>query len=170
MLQFATSASAAGPFAALSLIAAPAILTNACALLVMSTSNRLARAVDFTRDTARELERTTEGHERPDTERRLRELSSAQDRSLLLVRALRAIYAALAGFATATLVSLLGVVFMSELPPSALRAVELVALVGGAAGVAGIVWASSLLVRETRIAAATMRERVAAQQRRFASA
>lgn len=168
MLQLATSASAAGPFAALSLIAAPAILTNACALLVMSTSNRLARAVDLTRESARELEHTSEGGGQPETERRLRELSSAQDRSLLLVRALRAIYAALAGFATATLVSLLGVVFMGELPASALRAVEVVALLGGAAGVAGIVWASSLLVRETRIAAATMRERVAAQQQRFA--
>ncbi len=170
MLQLATSASVAGPFAALSLIAAPAILTNACALLVMSTSNRLARAVDLTRETTRELERTSEGHEPPETTRRLRELAAAQDRSLLLVRALRAIYAALAGFATATLVSLLGVVFIGELPASALRGVELVALLGGGAGVAGIVWASSLLVRETRIAAATMRERVAAQQRRFAPA
>jgi hypothetical protein len=36
----------ANPFAALSLIVAPAILTNASAVLAMSTSNRLARAVD----------------------------------------------------------------------------------------------------------------------------
>ena len=168
MLQLSTSASVAGPFAALSLIAAPAILTNACALLAMSTSNRLARAVDLTRESARELEHTSEGQAPPETARRLRELGSAQDRSLLLVRALRAIYAALAGLATATLVSLLGVVFLGDLPASARRGVELVALLGGGTGVAGIVWASTLLVRETRIAAATMRERVAAQQRRFA--
>jgi hypothetical protein len=38
------AATPGSPFAALSLIAAPAILTNAASLLVMSTSNRLARA------------------------------------------------------------------------------------------------------------------------------
>jgi Protein of unknown function (DUF2721) len=44
------------PFAAFSLIVAPAILTNAASVLVMSTSNRLARAVDRARDRARQLE------------------------------------------------------------------------------------------------------------------
>ena len=44
------------PFAVLSLIVAPAILTNAASVLVMSTSNRLARAIDRARDLARELE------------------------------------------------------------------------------------------------------------------
>jgi hypothetical protein len=34
------------PYAALSLIVAPAVLTNASSVLVLSTSNRLARAVD----------------------------------------------------------------------------------------------------------------------------
>lgn len=44
------------PFAALSLIVAPAILTNASSVLAMSTSNRLARAVDRARELARQLE------------------------------------------------------------------------------------------------------------------
>src|SRR5688500_1180939 len=91
------------PFAALSLIVAPAILTNACSVLVMSTSNRLARAVDLTREVARELEATAPDSELPDTTRRLDELSAANERSVLLLRALRAIYTALAGFASATL-------------------------------------------------------------------
>ena len=34
------------PFAVLSWIIAPALLTNACTLLILSTANRLARAVD----------------------------------------------------------------------------------------------------------------------------
>jgi hypothetical protein len=38
------------PFAVLSLIVAPAILTNASCVLVMSTSNRLARVVDRARN------------------------------------------------------------------------------------------------------------------------
>ena len=42
------------PFAALSLIVAPAILTNASSVLSMSTSNRLARAVDRPRGRSRQ--------------------------------------------------------------------------------------------------------------------
>ena len=44
------------PFAVLSLIAAPAILTNCCSLLAMSTSNRLARAVDRAHELTKQLE------------------------------------------------------------------------------------------------------------------
>lgn len=58
----------ANPFAALSLIVAPAILTNACSVLIMSTSNRFARTVDRARE---------------------RELTTTEERSLLLLRALR---------------------------------------------------------------------------------
>jgi len=41
----AAVASGASPFAALTFIAAPALLTNASSLLMLGTSNRLARAV-----------------------------------------------------------------------------------------------------------------------------
>jgi hypothetical protein len=44
------------PFAVLSLIVAPAVLTNACSVLVLSTSNRLARATDRVRELAKQLE------------------------------------------------------------------------------------------------------------------
>jgi hypothetical protein len=44
------------PFAVLSLIVAPAVLTNASSVLVMSTSNRLACAVDRTRELSKQLE------------------------------------------------------------------------------------------------------------------
>jgi len=37
-------------FSALSLIVAPAVLTNAASVLLMSTSNRLARSVDRARE------------------------------------------------------------------------------------------------------------------------
>jgi len=48
------------PFAILSLIVAPAILTNATSVLVMSTSNRLARGVDRARELSKQLEGTTD--------------------------------------------------------------------------------------------------------------
>ena len=38
------------PLATLSFIVAPAVLTNAASVMVMSTSNRLARAVDRARE------------------------------------------------------------------------------------------------------------------------
>jgi len=43
------------PFAVLTAVVAPAILTNACSVLALGTSNRLARVVDRTRVVAREL-------------------------------------------------------------------------------------------------------------------
>lgn len=78
----------ANPFAALSLIVAPAILTNACSVLIMSTSNRFARTVDRARELARELE-GSKALASPVAARRLRELTTTEERSLLLLRALR---------------------------------------------------------------------------------
>lgn len=155
------------PFAALSLIVAPAILTNACSVLVMSTSNRLARAVDLTREVARELEATATDSNQPGTMRRLEDLNAANERSVLLLRALRAIYTALAGFASATLLALLGVVLESRLPSPALGALEMAAAIAGALGVGGIVWAATLLLGETRIAVAALQARARAQESRF---
>ena len=47
----------ASPFAALSFIAAPAVLTNAASVLAMSTSNRFLRASDRMRQLADRLDR-----------------------------------------------------------------------------------------------------------------
>lgn len=161
-----TSASGASPFAALSLIVAPAILTNASSLLVMSTSNRLARAVDLARETAKELEQSGTTPSAM-TDLRLRELASADRRSLLLVRALRSVYLAMGGFGTATLVSLVGVVASRGGSPAWLVVFETLALTAGIVGVGGILWAALLLVQETRLAVTMLQERVQLQQSRF---
>ena len=47
--------SGGNPFAVLTAVVAPAILTNACSVLALGTSNRLGRVVDRTRVVAREL-------------------------------------------------------------------------------------------------------------------
>ena len=44
------------PFAILTFIAAPAVLTNASSVLALGTSNRFARAIDRTRAMIRTLE------------------------------------------------------------------------------------------------------------------
>ena len=166
MLQAAVQG-APSPFAALSLIVAPAILTNACSVLIMSTSNRVARAVDLSREVGRELDAMLAGDSSAESDRRLQEMSAAHTRSVLLVRALRALYTALGGFSSATLLALLGVVFASRLPESARWPLELLAVLAGVVGVSGIVWAAVLLLRETRIAVTALELRYSVQRARF---
>jgi hypothetical protein len=148
----------ANPFAALSLIVAPAILTNAASLLAMSTSNRLARAVDRARDLARQLEQPG-GEDAPDAARRLREMTAAETRAMLLIRVLRSFYTALAGFAVATLVSLVGAILAMSVGGIAVQVFEVAGVAAGVVAVSALVHGAALLVRETRMAVAVMRER-----------
>jgi hypothetical protein len=162
------------PFAALSLIVAPAILTNAASVLAMSTSNRLARAVDRTRDLARQLE--AEGdptiarhpgldHEREHA-RRLDELTATEHRAVMLLQVLQTFYIALGGFASATLVSLLGAVMASFGRGVLVVSVEILAVLAGIVGVGSLVRGSILLIRETSIAVRVISERAASVRAR----
>src|SRR5262245_41089277 len=103
----------ANPFAAFSLIVAPAILTNASSVLAMSTSNRIARAADRARDLARQIE-AAEASGDPsasdDFTRKLDELSATEARTTMLLRVLQSFYLGLGGFASSTLAALLGAV------------------------------------------------------------
>lgn len=158
----------ANPFAVLSLMVAPAILTNASSVLIMSTSNRLARGVDRARELSKQLEETV-NFDLPEPRRRLRELAAAEQRTLLLLRALRSFYVALGAFAFAAFVSLLGAVLGALPIPHLVYPLELLGVAAGLVAVSGLVYGSMLLLRETRIAvqviterAATVRERVEA--------
>ena len=146
----------ANPFAVLSLIVAPAILTNAVSVLIMSTSTRLARAVDR----ARELSVYLEGANDPgavDSDRRLGELTATEKRAMLLLRALRHYYASLGGFALATLLSLLGAVLVSLGASVVVPALEVLAVSTGVIAVTTLVVGSLSLVHETRIAVHVLR-------------
>jgi hypothetical protein len=142
---------AGNPFAILTFIAAPAILTNSSSVMALGTSNRFARAIDRARALSVQLQgRETEQSD--EVTLRIRQLRTAERRALLLVRALTAFYVSVGSFAAASLVSLLGaILFVAQL--HALRHVSLVvASLAGAAGVGGLVVGSTLLVLETRIA------------------
>jgi len=154
------------PFAVLSLIVAPAILTNASSVLIMSTSNRLARGVDRARELSKQLEGTTD-LSCPDAQRRLRELRAAEDRTLLLLRSLRSFYVALGAFASAAFVSLLGAVTASIQLPAIVLPLELAGVAAGLVAVAALVYGSMLLFRETRIAVQIISERAATVRERF---
>jgi hypothetical protein len=146
------------PFAALSLIVAPAILTNASTLLILSTSNRLARAVDRARALTQELEERNDfaseiGHQL------LRELTSAEERSVLLVRALRIFYMAVSGFASAALLSLVGALLAPKFPAAFSSGLELLVIAAAVVAVGSLVMGAVLLVRETRMVVRVLSER-----------
>jgi hypothetical protein len=147
----------ANPFAVLSFIVAPAILTNASTLLILSTSTRLARAVDRARELSRELETCATPVSAMDAQR-LRELDLAEERSVLLVRALRVFYLAVSGFASAALVSLIGAILSPGVPAEWATLIGYVLIVTGLVAVGSIVYGSVLLVRETRMAVASLSE------------
>jgi len=154
------------PFAALTLIVAPAILTNACSVLIMSTSNRLGRAVDRARELSKEIEGTNDLSD-PVARRRLAELGTTEVRSLLLVRAMRSRYVALSGFALAALVSLLGAGLEHVGSPLLSFPLQVLALLAGAVAVGALVHASVMLVRDTQLAVGVLRERAATLRARL---
>lgn len=146
------------PFAVLSLIVAPAILTNASSVLAMSTSNRLARVVDRARELSKQLEETADLRS-PDATRRLSELSAAEERTMLLLRALQCFYSGLGGFAFAALTSLLGAISIQLGGILIDRLLEVAAAAAGIFAVGALVNGCLLLVRETRIAVRVLQQR-----------
>ena len=118
------------PFSVLSWIIAPALLTNASTLLVLSTGNRLARAVDRARDLFKQLEDAADLTSR-EAIRRLGELTATEQRSLMLVAALRSVYIASGSFASATLVSLFGALIVPIGAEALVRVLEACAVVAG---------------------------------------
>jgi hypothetical protein len=143
---------------------APAILTNATTVLIMSTSNRLARTLDRARKLTEELEQGESGGE--DLEDiYLRELHSAEARTVILLKAMRTFYGALGGFASAAFLSLIGAVAASQ-GGVLLKVIEGVAVTVGSLAVAALVYASLLLVNETRIAVRIFHEQAVHVQKR----
>ncbi len=147
------------PFMMLTFIAAPAVLTNASALLAMSTSNRFARAIDRAREIARQIESGVEIL--PATmERLVNEFTIAETRGLLLLKALRCFYLSLSSFALVALVALLGSAFSIMSSHTAEVFFLGFLLLLGAVAVGGIVYGILLLLRETRMVITLMHKRI----------
>jgi hypothetical protein len=144
------------PFAVLTAVVAPAILTNACSVLALGTSNRLARVVDRTRVVARELAaiEPSDSHY-PNWEA---QLGGLQVRTRLLVKALRVIYGSLGLFATAALVSVVGSIVTYYGPGILFQLTAGLALLAGAVAVLGLASGCFLMVQETRLAVQNLAE------------
>jgi hypothetical protein len=144
-------------------------LTNCCSLLAMSTSNRLARAVDRARELTKQLEEAG-GLANSDADRRLRELTVTEQRTLQLLTALRSIYLALGSFVFATLVSLVGAVVAPVATGTLVRTLEAIGVSGGILAVSALIHGSILLVRETRLVVQVLHERAQSVRVRAAAA
>lgn len=143
------------PFAVLTFISAPAVLTNASCVLLFGTGNRYGRAVDRTHELA-DTVLLGDALDAASVQLRVRQLRSAQARTLLIVRALTCFYIAVAAFIASTLVSLVGAILVSSH-----RAAGVpfgCAFVAGTIGVAAIMGGALMLALETRFSFSVLRE------------
>jgi len=139
------------PFQILTLIVAPAVLTNSSSVLSLGTSNRFARAVDRSRalyDKLKDADKLTSSEKEIFT----RQLPIIRQRALLLVRALTAFYTSVGAFSATALTSLIGAGAEMYGQAGLSRVLTVLAVSLGCLGVTGLVSGTGMLVRETWVA------------------
>jgi hypothetical protein len=104
MMEYASVA--ADPFSILTVVVAPAVLTNASSVLALGTNNRLARVADRTHAVTAQLAKLEPGSR--DHQVSTAGLAALQTRAQLLLRALRCFYLGLGLFASSALISIAG--------------------------------------------------------------
>jgi hypothetical protein len=137
------------PFAVITIIAAPAILTNASSILTLSTSTRLMRCLDRINTLTGHLDRHEISKELRAVYLEQTELSHRQARQFL--GALRWIYVALGAFAIASFLALMGASTVTLLPGKILEALGALSLIAGGVGALGFLWSSVNLISASRI-------------------
>ena len=144
------------PFSAMTIIVAPAILTNAMSVLALGSGNRLGRAIDRFRELARELEKLDPST--PAYAARAKRLDRFQFRAKLLLRAMQSFFTALGSFASTTIIAILGTGLAALGFPGGAKVVAAAALGVGAFGILSLLYGCILLVRDTRLAVAGLDE------------
>lgn len=145
----------ASPITAFTLIATPAVLTNAAAILIMSTSNRFSRTLDRGRMLAHQLDNGDLSR----TQRSLRmsQFERAQVRTFLLLKALSSFYLALGILAVTSVLSIVGIT-VSALTDLAITFAPWVAVWAGCLGVSILAVGCVFLLKETRLAVESITE------------
>jgi uncharacterized protein DUF2721 len=142
------------PFAVLTFIAAPAILTNATSVLAMSTINRMLRTRERMHQMLTESDSPTLYRGTNVTD----QVNRIERQGVLLLGAMRWIYVALGAFAAASLVTLLGAVSGQLGHSQILHSLIGVGLFLGFAGVAGLIGGCFNLFRATQLSLTNIRE------------
>lgn len=150
------TALANSPFAVLTAIVAPAILTNASSVLALGTSNRLARVVDRTRVVAAELSAYEPGS--GDSQMWAAQLAPLHARAQLLLKALRFFYAGLGLFASSALVSVGGSIAAYYGRRPFFEGAAALAVLTGTWAVLALSAGCVLMVRETQLAVRSLTE------------
>jgi hypothetical protein len=155
------------PFAVLTFVAAPALLTNASSVLAMSTINRMLN----TRNRMIELLNKSEAGVQSESEaaRLVKLVNRVETQAALLLKALHSIYVALGSFASGTLVTLLG----AGVAPfqSGYLWLYVMAWLGvglGLAGVGGLVFGCANLFHATRLSLLNIHEEASLIRERLA--
>ncbi|CAG0950080.1 hypothetical protein PHYC_00151 [Phycisphaerales bacterium] len=138
------------PFAVLTFLAAPAILTNASTLLALSTSNRLGKVSDRARAASAALL----GGRKDDPHAGLhrQDFEFASTRATMLVEALRLLYLATGSFAAGTCVALIGAFAGYFGMGAVVLGAQVLTITLAVVGVAGLGLGSARLLAETRLA------------------
>jgi hypothetical protein len=138
------------PFSVLTVVVAPAVLTNASSVLALGTNNRLARVADRTHAVTARLGRLEPGTR--DHDIWAAPLTDLQTRARLLLRALRCFYLGLGLFATSALISIAGsiVSYYSQKWPFEVAAGF--GVIFGASAVIALVFGCTSMIRETQLA------------------
>src|SRR5579864_7130191 len=134
----------ANPFAILTFISAPAVLTNASCVLLFGTGNRYGRAIDRVHELSDAIETSSTMGER-ELRLRVRQLESSERRALLIVQALTCFYTAVAGFVASTLISLIGALLVSSGIGQGVGPSFAVAFAAGAVGVSAMLTGAMML-------------------------
>jgi hypothetical protein len=141
---------AADPFSILTVVVAPAVLTNASSVLALGTNNRLARVADRSHNMAAQLAKLEPGAR--DREFLIAEHTVLQTRGQLLLRALRCFYLGLGLFASSALISIAGSIMVYYGWPSAFQLAAGIGVACGASAVIALVCGCVLMIRETQLA------------------
>jgi len=142
------------PFAVLTFIVAPAILTNATSVLAMSTINRMLR----TRERMQQLFAESERGETFRGTQFVDQVNRVERQAVLLLGAMRSLYVALGAFAAAALVTLLGAVLGQLNTILVERVVAGSGLLLGFLGVGGLVLGCLNLFQATRLSMINIRD------------
>ena len=142
------------PFAVLTFIVAPAILTNATSVLAMSTINRMLR----TRERMHQMFAESEGSASNCGAQFLAQVNRVEKQAVLLLTALRWIYVAAGAFAAASLVTLLGAGAGQMGSEILLHIIVGAGLLLGVAGVGGLIGGCWHLFKATELSLVNIRE------------
>ena len=138
------------PFSILTIVVAPAVLTNASSVLALGTNNRLARVADRTHAVIAQISKLQPGDREYEVSKA--QLPALQTRAHLLFRALRCFYLGLGLFASSALISIAGSIVVYYGGRTTFQIAAAVGVLCGASAVISLVCGGVLMIRETQLA------------------